>query len=78
MLLRLQAKQHRNGLPRRIPCEEVPQVEGTLIPQDKDSFGSVISHEENMKFIFEESHTFRFNQLVNEETSQKRSKITIF
>ncbi|UZJ79328.1 hypothetical protein [Fictibacillus sp. KU28468] len=26
----------------------------TLVPQDKEGFGSVISHEENVKFIFEE------------------------
>ncbi|UZJ78032.1 hypothetical protein [Fictibacillus sp. KU28468] len=33
----------------------------TLVPQDKESFGSVISHEENVKFIFEESRIFHFN-----------------
>ncbi|WP_234293203.1 hypothetical protein, partial [Fictibacillus sp. FJAT-27399] len=26
----------------------------TLVPQDKEGLGSVISHEENVKFIFEE------------------------
>jgi hypothetical protein len=36
----------------------------TLIPQDKEGFGSVISHEENMKFIFEESRTLYSNQPV--------------
>ncbi|MGP4082655.1 hypothetical protein ACTWQL_22515 [Pseudalkalibacillus sp. R45] len=30
-----------------MPCEEIIQVVGTLIPQDKESFGSVTSHEEN-------------------------------
>ncbi|UZJ78420.1 hypothetical protein [Fictibacillus sp. KU28468] len=33
----------------------------TLVPQDKEGFGSVISHEENVKFIFEESRIFHFN-----------------
>ncbi|WP_156419127.1 hypothetical protein [Fictibacillus sp. FJAT-27399] len=37
-----------------------------LLPQDKEGFGSVISHEENVKFIFEESRTLHSNQLVNE------------
>jgi hypothetical protein len=37
-----------------------------LIPQDKEGFDSVTSHEENVIFIFEESRTFRSNQLVNE------------
>jgi hypothetical protein len=37
-----------------------------LIPQDKEGFGSFISHEENVKFIFEESRTLHSNQLVNE------------
>ncbi|MGP4078657.1 hypothetical protein ACTWQL_02000 [Pseudalkalibacillus sp. R45] len=31
-----------------MPCEEIIQVVGTLIPQDKESFGSVTSHEENV------------------------------
>ncbi|WP_156419090.1 hypothetical protein [Fictibacillus sp. FJAT-27399] len=31
----------------------------TLVPQDKEGFGSV--HEENVKFIFEESRIFHFN-----------------
>ncbi|WP_156419043.1 hypothetical protein [Fictibacillus sp. FJAT-27399] len=38
----------------------------TLVPQDKEGFGSVISHEENVKFIFEESRTLHSNQLSNE------------
>ncbi|MGP4078322.1 hypothetical protein ACTWQL_00285 [Pseudalkalibacillus sp. R45] len=38
-----------------MPCEGIIQVVGTLIPQDKKSFGSVTSHEENAIFIFEES-----------------------
>ncbi|WP_156419083.1 hypothetical protein [Fictibacillus sp. FJAT-27399] len=33
----------------------------TLVPQDKEGCGSVISHEENVKFIFEESRIFHFN-----------------
>ncbi|WP_156419053.1 hypothetical protein [Fictibacillus sp. FJAT-27399] len=37
-----------------------------LPPQDKEGFGSVISHEENVKFIFEESRTFHSNQHSNE------------
>jgi hypothetical protein len=36
-------------------CEKNTQVVGTLISQDKEGFGSVISHEENVKFVFEES-----------------------
>ncbi|MGP4080372.1 hypothetical protein ACTWQL_10675 [Pseudalkalibacillus sp. R45] len=40
-----------------MPCEEIIQVVGTLIPQDKESFGIVTSHEENAIFIFEESRT---------------------
>jgi hypothetical protein len=35
-------------------------------PQDKEGFGSFKSHEENVMFIFEESRTFRSNQLINE------------
>ncbi|MGP4082018.1 hypothetical protein ACTWQL_19205 [Pseudalkalibacillus sp. R45] len=35
-----------------MPCEEIIQVVGTLIPQDKESFGSVTSHEENAIFHF--------------------------
>ncbi|MGP4080342.1 hypothetical protein ACTWQL_10525 [Pseudalkalibacillus sp. R45] len=37
-----------------------------MIPQDKESFGSVTSHEENAIFIFEESRTLLFNQLVQD------------
>ncbi|UZJ79622.1 hypothetical protein [Fictibacillus sp. KU28468] len=33
----------------------------TLVPQDKEGFGSFLSHEENVKFIFEESRIFHFN-----------------
>ncbi|MGP4081534.1 hypothetical protein ACTWQL_16635 [Pseudalkalibacillus sp. R45] len=29
-----------------MPCEEITQEVVTLIPQDKESFGSVTSHEE--------------------------------
>jgi hypothetical protein len=32
-----------------------------LIPLDKEGFGSITSHEENVVFIFEESRHFRFN-----------------
>ncbi|MGP4078599.1 hypothetical protein ACTWQL_01695 [Pseudalkalibacillus sp. R45] len=35
-----------------------------LIPQDKESFSSVTSHEENAIFIFEESRTLLSNQLA--------------
>ncbi|UZJ78266.1 hypothetical protein [Fictibacillus sp. KU28468] len=48
-----------------------------LLPQDKEGFGSVISHEENVKFIFEESRTFHSNQLIN-EGSLLVPKATIF
>ncbi|MGP4081648.1 hypothetical protein ACTWQL_17215 [Pseudalkalibacillus sp. R45] len=34
-----------------------------MSPQDKESFWSVTSHEENAIFIFEESRTLLFNQL---------------
>ncbi|MGP4081859.1 hypothetical protein ACTWQL_18340 [Pseudalkalibacillus sp. R45] len=47
-----------------MPCEEIIQVVGTLIPQDKESFGSVPSHEKNAIFIFEESRTLLSNQLA--------------
>ncbi|MGP4078309.1 hypothetical protein ACTWQL_00220 [Pseudalkalibacillus sp. R45] len=50
-----------------MPCEEIIQVVGTLIPQDKESFGSVTSHEENAIFIFEESRTLLSNQLAQGE-----------
>jgi hypothetical protein len=52
VLLRLQEKQQRSELPRRMPCEKNTQVAGTLIPQDKESFDSVTSHEENVIFHF--------------------------
>ncbi|WP_156418819.1 hypothetical protein [Fictibacillus sp. FJAT-27399] len=45
-----------------------------LVPQDKEGLGSVISHEENVKFIFEESRTLHSNQLVNEAYLQKGSQ----
>ncbi len=50
-----------------MPCEEIIQVVGTLIPQDKESFGSVTSHEEHAIFIFEESRTLPSNQLAQGE-----------
>ncbi|MCQ6264860.1 hypothetical protein M1K46_04150 [Fictibacillus sp. WQ 8-8] len=43
----------------------------TLLPQDKEGFGSVISHEENVKFIFEESRTLHSNQLSDEDYLQE-------
>jgi hypothetical protein len=42
-----------------------------LIPQDKEGFGSDTSHEENVIFIFEESHTLRSNQLDSEAYTTK-------
>jgi hypothetical protein len=30
-----------------MPCKKKTQVAGTLIPQDKEGFGSGTSHEEN-------------------------------
>ncbi|UZJ78417.1 hypothetical protein [Fictibacillus sp. KU28468] len=33
----------------------------SLVPQDKEGSGSFLSHEENVKFIFEESRIFHFN-----------------
>ncbi len=47
-----------------MPCEEIIQVVGTLIPQDKESFSSVTSHEENAIFLFEESRTLLSNQVA--------------
>ncbi|MGP4082131.1 hypothetical protein ACTWQL_19780 [Pseudalkalibacillus sp. R45] len=61
-----------------MPCEEIIQVVGTLIPQDKESFGSVISHEENAVFIFEESRTWLSNQLAQGESFKNDSKATTF
>ncbi|WP_062233545.1 hypothetical protein [Fictibacillus sp. FJAT-27399] len=49
-----------------------------LVPQGKEGFGSVISHEENVKFIFEESRTLHSNQLVNEDSLKNVPKATIF
>jgi hypothetical protein len=37
-----------------------------LIPQDKEGNGRIISHEENVNFIFEESRTLHSNQLVSD------------
>ncbi|WP_261132414.1 hypothetical protein [Bacillus sp. Marseille-Q3570] len=64
MLLRLQESPCRSELPRRMPCEEIIQVVGTLTTQDKESFGSITSHEEHAIFIFEESRTLLSNQLA--------------
>jgi hypothetical protein len=71
LLLRLQEKQHRSKLPRRMPCEKNTQVAGTLLPQDKEGNGRIISHEENVNFIFEESRTLHCNQPTNEGMFQK-------
>jgi hypothetical protein len=60
----------KSELSRHMPCEKNTQVVGTLIPQDKEGVGSVISHEENVNFIFEESRTLLSNQLVDEENEQ--------
>jgi hypothetical protein len=46
-----------------MPYEKNTQVAGTLILQDKECFGSVISHKENVNFILEESRTFLSHQL---------------
>ncbi len=46
-----------------------------LVPQDKEGLGSVISHEENVKFIFEESRTLHSSQLVNEAYLQKSNNL---
>jgi hypothetical protein len=40
-------------------------------PQDMEGNGRIISHEENVNFIFEESRTLLSNQLVFEDTFQK-------
>ncbi|MED2975068.1 hypothetical protein P4361_22940, partial [Fictibacillus sp. B-59209] len=47
------------------------------LPQDKEGFGSVISHEENVKFIFEESRPLHSNQLVNEDFSRQRGCLKV-
>jgi hypothetical protein len=44
-----------------------------LFPQDKEGYDSVISHEENVFFIFEESRTLHSNQLVNEEKNDSNA-----
>ncbi|UZJ78451.1 hypothetical protein [Fictibacillus sp. KU28468] len=49
----------------------------TLVPQDKEGFGSVISHEENVKFLFEESRTIHFNQLFIEEFQAKKELLKV-
>ncbi|MGP4078335.1 hypothetical protein ACTWQL_00350 [Pseudalkalibacillus sp. R45] len=48
-----------------------------MSPQDKESFGSVTSHEENAIFIFEESRTLLSNQL-HKVSFKNDSKATIF
>jgi hypothetical protein len=58
--------------PRRFAPLGVSPV--PLLPQDKEGFGSFISHEENVKFIFEESRTLRSNQLVKEAYTIKMVK----
>ncbi|MGP4080614.1 hypothetical protein ACTWQL_11900 [Pseudalkalibacillus sp. R45] len=40
-------------------------------PQEKESFGSVKSHEENTIFIFEESRTLLSNQLAQGDSLTK-------
>ncbi|WNB92360.1 hypothetical protein [Bacillus sp. NEB1478] len=72
------SKSCRKGFPRRMPCEKNTQVAGTLLPQDKEGYGSDISHEENVIFIFEESRTLHSIQLFNEEDKQDAPKATIF
>jgi hypothetical protein len=55
-----------------MPCEKNTQVAGTLLPQDKEGFGSFISHEENVKFIFEESRTTPINLSMRKKMTQKQ------
>jgi hypothetical protein len=40
LLLRLQEKQQRSELPRRMPCEKNTQVAGTLVPQESRTLRS--------------------------------------
>jgi hypothetical protein len=61
-----------------MPCEKNTQVAGTLTPQDKEGNGRIISHEENVNFIFEESRTLPSNQLVSDVFEKIISKATIF
>ncbi|UZJ78499.1 hypothetical protein [Fictibacillus sp. KU28468] len=49
----------------------------TLVPQDKEGSGSFLSHEENVKFIFEESRTLHSNQLFIEDFSRQRSCLKV-
>ncbi|WNB92343.1 hypothetical protein [Bacillus sp. NEB1478] len=49
-----------------------------LLPQDKEGFGSDISHEENVIFIFEESRTLHSNQLSMMKRNKYDPKTTIF
>ncbi|MFC0190410.1 hypothetical protein ACFFJY_19145 [Fictibacillus aquaticus] len=38
-----------------MPLRDLKGLTWPLVPQDKEGFGSPTSHEENVKFIFEES-----------------------
>ncbi|UZJ77920.1 hypothetical protein [Fictibacillus sp. KU28468] len=49
----------------------------TLVPQDREGPGSFLSHEENVKFIFEESLTFHFNQLFIEDFQAKKELLKV-
>jgi hypothetical protein len=52
VLLRLQEKQHRSGLPRRMPCEKYSQVVDTLVPLESRTLHSnQLVKEENEKAI---------------------------
>ncbi|MGP4080877.1 hypothetical protein ACTWQL_13270 [Pseudalkalibacillus sp. R45] len=79
MLLRLQESPVEASFLVACLGEEITiQVVGTLIPQDKEIFGSVTSHEENAIFIFEESRTLLSNQLAQGEFLKMTQKQNSF
>ncbi|UZJ78839.1 hypothetical protein [Fictibacillus sp. KU28468] len=55
----------------------VPGSPVTLVPQDKGGSGSFLSHEEKVKFIFEESRTIHFNQLFIEDFQAKKELLKV-
>jgi hypothetical protein len=77
VLLRLLELQQRSELPRRMPCEKNTQVAGTLLPQDKESFDSVTSHEENVIFHFRGVLYLPLQSTCQRRGKQKRIKNNI-
>jgi hypothetical protein len=66
VLLRLQAKQHRNRLPRRMPCEKDSEVVGTLLPQESRTFRSnQLAKEQNQTILQEDQGAFTLQSITN-------------